>query len=272
MSPSIPQELVDQIIDHLHDDTEALNVCALTARDWLPSTRYHLFRSIRFNSPKKIKSFQQLSWEAPDVLPYCQEAILCNYPGYTKASLLEAVATACLTLPNLERIEIRRTLAFTPRVLSIRSPVFNGITTLTLSGAFFLSPNNFWPLICSFPNLNTVQAFGVNFNSTEETSPVPINTYEPPITTFSISASRRDFVIDHLTNSPFPLHFLRNLEIQSLESDQTTLVPLAKSIQGTVTQLRFFATSILRADDQSGSLISSILTSAYPAHLERQEC
>lgn len=257
MSFYIPPELVDQIIDHLHNDLKSLNACALTARDWLPSARYHRFHSIRFHSAKKIDSFHQFSQVAPGILPCYQEAVICDNSGYVPASILEAAANACLTLPNLQRIKFNnRIYASTPRVIAILSPIASKITTLNLSATLFASSNDFWPLICSFPNLNTVQAGGVTFSSMEETAFFPVNTYEPPITTFSVSTSRQGFVIEHLISPPFPLRFLENFEILFVDPDQTTLVPLAESIQKTVTQLRFSAISIHRADDQSGSFIS----------------
>jgi len=42
----LPQELVDMIIDQLHNDRDALSVCALVCRSWLPTARVHLFGSI----------------------------------------------------------------------------------------------------------------------------------------------------------------------------------------------------------------------------------
>lgn len=262
MSSYIPPELVHQIISYLHNDTKSLSACALTARDWLPSTRHHRFRSIRLHSAKQIDSFHQFSRDAPDILPYYQEAIISS--GYVDESVLEAAATVCLTLPNLERIKFsNRSCASPPRVLTILSPVANKITALSLSGTFLTSSKDFWPLICSFPNLNTVQASGVTFLSTSETAFELTNAYEPPITTFSISASRQDFVIDHLVNPPFPLRFLKNFEIRTTDTHQTSLVPLAESIQETVERLTFFAISIHGPDDQSGSFISPISITAH---------
>ncbi|KAF8994000.1 hypothetical protein BDQ17DRAFT_1252314, partial [Cyathus striatus] len=42
-SISIPLEIAEMIIDHLHLHTKALKACSLVCRDWVPSTRYHLF-------------------------------------------------------------------------------------------------------------------------------------------------------------------------------------------------------------------------------------
>ena len=257
MSSSIPPELIDQIIDHLHNDPKSLSACALTARDWLPSARYHRFRSIRLRSAKKIDSFHQFSKVAPGLLPYYQEAIICDNSGYVPPSVLEAAVNACLTLPNLERIKFNnRISASTSRVVTILSPIANKITTLNLSGTLFASSNDFWPLICSLPILDAVQACGVTFGSIDETAFLPANTYEPPITTFRVSTSRQGFVIEQLINPPFPLRFLENFEILCVDLDRTTLVPLAESIHETVKQLRLAAISVHRADDQSGSSVS----------------
>ncbi|KAF5370285.1 hypothetical protein D9758_006914 [Tetrapyrgos nigripes] len=46
-SPSeLPIELINLIIDQLHDSRPDLKTCALVHRDWLPQSRYHLFHDI----------------------------------------------------------------------------------------------------------------------------------------------------------------------------------------------------------------------------------
>lgn len=42
----LPQELVDHIVDHLHDDPLTLNSCSLVCHAWLPTSRLHLFSKI----------------------------------------------------------------------------------------------------------------------------------------------------------------------------------------------------------------------------------
>ena len=77
------------------------------------------------------------------------------------------LSTTFTMIPNLERIEFNRTYALTPRVVTILSPIANKITTLNLSSTKFASPHDFWPLICSFPNLSTVQTCDVTYESME---------------------------------------------------------------------------------------------------------
>ena len=57
--PRIPQELVDEIKDHLSTDPDSslsLRSCALVSKSWVPSCRRHLLHTIHF-TPRRI-----LSW------------------------------------------------------------------------------------------------------------------------------------------------------------------------------------------------------------------
>ncbi|OCH84580.1 hypothetical protein OBBRIDRAFT_696745, partial [Obba rivulosa] len=40
---SLPPELIDMIVEYLHDDCHALIACSLTSKAWVPSSRKHLF-------------------------------------------------------------------------------------------------------------------------------------------------------------------------------------------------------------------------------------
>jgi hypothetical protein len=61
-SPSLPFEITDMIIDHLHGDKPTLAVCGLTCKEWLSSSRYHLFSKVVLNAAgsKHISSFSEL--------------------------------------------------------------------------------------------------------------------------------------------------------------------------------------------------------------------
>ncbi len=41
------QEVLDLVIDHLHEDKSSLASCALVARSWLPSSHLHLFSTLQ---------------------------------------------------------------------------------------------------------------------------------------------------------------------------------------------------------------------------------
>ena len=47
-SPTFPLEILDHIVDLLHDNTEALKQCCLVSKSWIPRTQRHLFAHIQF--------------------------------------------------------------------------------------------------------------------------------------------------------------------------------------------------------------------------------
>jgi len=47
----IPLELCDHIIDYLWDDPRALVACSLTCREWVATTRLHLFGTVKLRGP-----------------------------------------------------------------------------------------------------------------------------------------------------------------------------------------------------------------------------
>jgi hypothetical protein len=43
----LPTELTDSIIDFHHSDRTTLKICSLVCRNWIPASRFHLFRTVR---------------------------------------------------------------------------------------------------------------------------------------------------------------------------------------------------------------------------------
>jgi len=48
MSSSLPPEILDLIIDNLHDEPTALKTCCIVSKSWVPRTRKHLFAHVKF--------------------------------------------------------------------------------------------------------------------------------------------------------------------------------------------------------------------------------
>ncbi|KAI0073165.1 hypothetical protein K474DRAFT_1603825, partial [Panus rudis PR-1116 ss-1] len=44
---TMPPELADYTLDFLHDDAATLGSCALTCKAWLPTSRFHLFHTLK---------------------------------------------------------------------------------------------------------------------------------------------------------------------------------------------------------------------------------
>ena len=54
-TPLLP-ELLDHIVDFLHDSSDALKSCCLVSKLWAPRTRMHLFACIRFYTAKDLEA------------------------------------------------------------------------------------------------------------------------------------------------------------------------------------------------------------------------
>jgi hypothetical protein len=52
MSPTLPPEILDLIIDHLYDEPKTLKACCVVSKSWIHRTRVHLFARVEFHAPK----------------------------------------------------------------------------------------------------------------------------------------------------------------------------------------------------------------------------
>lgn len=52
MPSSLPSEILDLIVDHLHGDPTALRVCCIAGKSWIPRARKHLFAHVEFHTQK----------------------------------------------------------------------------------------------------------------------------------------------------------------------------------------------------------------------------
>ena len=84
----LPQELVDHIIDHLHDDPLALKNCARVCRAWLPTSRLHFFAkiSLKATSPhngpavpqERCKKLHAVLTQSPEIIYNIRELEICE--------------------------------------------------------------------------------------------------------------------------------------------------------------------------------------------------
>jgi len=56
ITPRIPQDITDEILDHLAADSDlgSLRACALVSKSWIPSCQQHIFHTVDFTWPKNM--------------------------------------------------------------------------------------------------------------------------------------------------------------------------------------------------------------------------
>jgi len=58
-SPRLPAELLDHVVDFLHNVEYALRNCCLVSKSWIPRTRQHIFASIQFETRDELESWRK---------------------------------------------------------------------------------------------------------------------------------------------------------------------------------------------------------------------
>ena len=75
-NPYLPPELLDHIVDLLHDDQNALRKCCLVSKSWIPRTRKHLFAEIVLFTEERLESGKKM-FPDPSTSPVCFTKRLC---------------------------------------------------------------------------------------------------------------------------------------------------------------------------------------------------
>ena len=57
--PHLPAEILDHVVDHLHDTKYALRYCCLVSKSWIPRARTHIFANIKFHTAEDLESWKQ---------------------------------------------------------------------------------------------------------------------------------------------------------------------------------------------------------------------
>ena len=100
MSSPLPPEILDHIIDHLHDEPTALKTCCLVSKSWIPRTRIHLFDRVEFQSLGSVKLWME-AFPDPSTSPahYTSALALFNFE-----TVNAAISEACSWVQSFNRI------------------------------------------------------------------------------------------------------------------------------------------------------------------------
>ncbi|KAJ7235715.1 hypothetical protein B0H12DRAFT_135040, partial [Mycena haematopus] len=168
-SPILPPEVIDLIIDNLHDHPPTLRTCSLISRNWLGGSRYHLFNGM-YLFARNFLAFREL--------------------------LKSPYNTLCFHLRNLHAIGLTHELAYLlpllPGFCRLRSLNIHGnplrydyqvpgaetfpfIHSLTLSRASFASYPSFSDFLSRFPSLKTLALDRILFDDQENLIPPALN-------------------------------------------------------------------------------------------------
>ncbi|KAF7789675.1 hypothetical protein EIP86_000621 [Pleurotus ostreatoroseus] len=141
MTPVVPHELTDRIIDFLHNDYVTLSAVSLACRSFLPATRFHRFAHLVLVGGR-IEGFNKLLDISPDLGPFVGELVLDS--GLSNASWRRLTAKTVSAM--LDRLPSINSLGF--RYLKLDKEIMRTVTnvrrlrTLSLVACILPSPDS----------------------------------------------------------------------------------------------------------------------------------
>ncbi|KAI0080069.1 hypothetical protein K474DRAFT_390078 [Panus rudis PR-1116 ss-1] len=161
---NLPQEILDYIIDYLHDDYITLRSCGIVCRACISASRHHLFHEIVLDTPSKAQAFYALLCEAPYIgqlvraLSLTSFAFVGDRPAQQTGTdrYISRIHPRLLTLlPRVQRLEIQ---CAEPKETAISHLVhaFPAVTDLSVRYCTFLNLQQFARLVQSFPLLSSL--------------------------------------------------------------------------------------------------------------------
>ena len=80
LTPHLQAELLDHVVDFLHDENDALKSCCLVSNSWIPRARKHLFARVSFHTVAHLQSWRE-TFRDPLASPaYYTKSLLINCP------------------------------------------------------------------------------------------------------------------------------------------------------------------------------------------------
>lgn len=196
MTPGLPYEIEEQIVDHLHDDPTALRACSLTCSAWVPRARLHLFRTAALTCKRCCVRFLAVLESTAEteggtgtsVGEFVRELYLPSFSLYQRGRQeglrYEMVCQICRRLPNVTVLVIDRfdwprfidRLCPGGNAANIRGALtsvfrFPHLQQLRMRTLSYGIPGDALQLISSFPNLTALELVGLTGSSRDADDP-----------------------------------------------------------------------------------------------------
>lgn len=161
---TLPQELIERILDHLQNSRRSLLACALTSPALLAGARHHLFYTTNLSSEEACYTICKRLPSAPGALAHVHD-LRVRLPTSPWADEPEPEWFAELELPALHGLHVLRLEGV--RGVSFRGPrlcgwarIGLGVRKLVLTSCVFEDPKDMQGLLGAFPALDDLSFDG----------------------------------------------------------------------------------------------------------------
>lgn len=205
--PILPPEVIDLIIDNLHDHRPTLRVCSLVSRNWLGGSRHHLFNGHgMYLTGRNLDAFRELLKSPHNTLSFHLRNLHATEFQYDHLTKLWPLLPR---FSHLQSLHVHGNPIFDKDVLDAH--IFPFIRSLSFSRAVFPSYHGLTTFLSRFPSLKTLKLDRVSLCS-----------FTPGETT-EITSSKFNLDVLQITLTPGLLGWLRwtgfSLRAQSMEID-----------------------------------------------------
>ncbi|KAJ7726716.1 hypothetical protein DFH07DRAFT_236345 [Mycena maculata] len=167
MKLQIPQELVDKIIDEIHESPSSLQSCALVAHSFLSQSQMHLFArmELKENSPSSPRRFSDLISASPHLALHVRSLDLeCHSENWESVS---PILSAVSRLTHLKLVAMK-SLYFEPQLPPARAPFptpfsFSSLRSIELRHYEFHDVDQFRSLLINVVGLESLELTNIVF-------------------------------------------------------------------------------------------------------------
>ena len=225
-NPNLPPEMLDHVVNFLHDDIEALRQCCLVSKSWVPRARKHLFAVVQFYSSEDIDAWKR-TFSGPSNSPahHTRTLSISRFDVVTAEDAAEGGWIPTFSRVAYLDLDHGPTPLTDPLEISL-APFHNfspALKTLRVT-YFLLRPPRVTDLIRSFPLLEdlTLIGHGPNMDDNERDGP---HTVVPSPASPKLTGTLRLFLfggvavaLRQLLDPPNGVHF-RSVELSWCEED-----------------------------------------------------
>ncbi|KAF7354059.1 hypothetical protein MVEN_01093100 [Mycena venus] len=161
-SPILPPEVIDLIIDNLHDQPSTLRACSLVGRNWLDGSRHHLFNRI-YLTARNLGVFRDLLKSPSNTLSFHLRHL--HATGFQAPDLIQLLPLLP-ALSHLHWLSIYRNLILHDDAV-LGAGTFPLIRSLTLSRTSFTSRPGLSDFLSRFPSLKKLALDPVSVSQRE---------------------------------------------------------------------------------------------------------
>ena len=221
----LPLEVLDNIVDLLHDEPEALKQCCLASKSWVPRTRRHLFADIKFRTAGDLMLWKKTFPDSANSPAHHARTLFVGCPKFVVAADAEdgGWIGAFSRVASLDVDNGKQLLDTSKASLAPFRKFSYTIKSLRMSPILHPCPQLF-NLIQSSPLLENLNLTGNGEPFGDGGSPCDVHTVipstSPPLTgslTLSILEGMGD-TVRPLLDLPNGLHF-RRLTLSSYHGD-----------------------------------------------------